>query len=83
MTQIDIIVTESQIKEFQTVLQMQDGSISDYKGHQLVEDETIVGNSDKSIFYAKELVADLSVKPKHTLDPFLIAKLDVQSIKYF
>jgi len=42
-----------------------------------VEDESIIGNSDKSIFYAKELVADLSVKPKHTLDPFIIAKLDV------
>jgi hypothetical protein len=42
-----------------------------------------MGNSDKQIFYAKEMLADLNFKPKNLLDPFMIAKLDVSTIQYF
>jgi hypothetical protein len=49
----------------------------EYVGRELVEDESIMGNSDKLIFFAKEMLSDLSFKPKHLIDPFLIAKLDV------
>jgi len=42
-----------------------------------------MGNSEKQIFYAKEMVSDLSSQPKHLLDPFLVAKLDVQTINFF
>jgi hypothetical protein len=42
-----------------------------------------MGNSDKMIFYAKEMVADLGRKPKHLVDPFLISKLDLTTIRYF
>ena len=43
----------------------------------------MLGSSDKMIFYAKEMVADLTKKPKQFLNPFLIAKLDLQTIKFF
>jgi hypothetical protein len=36
-----------------------------------------MGNSEKLIFYAKEMLADLSSKPKHLVDPFFAAKLDI------
>lgn len=42
-----------------------------------------MGSSDKQIFYAKEMLADLGFKPKKLLDPFLMAKLDLSSINYF
>jgi len=42
-----------------------------------------MGNSEKLIFYAKEMIADLSNKPKHLVDPFLISKLDIQTINFF
>lgn len=42
-----------------------------------------MGNSEKMIFYAKEMISDLSRKPKHLVDPFLIAKLDLDTIKFF
>ena len=29
------------------------------------------------------MVSDLQKKPKHLVDPFLIAKLDIESIKFF
>jgi hypothetical protein len=49
----------------------------EYAGRELLEDESIMGSSDKLIFYAKEMIGDLTCKPKHVLDPFIIAKLDV------
>lgn len=42
-----------------------------------------MGNSAKLIFYAKEVIGDLSFKPKSALDPFIIAKLDIQTINNF
>jgi len=35
------------------------------------------------IFYAKEMISDLTLKPKNHLDPYLIVKLDLSTIKYF
>lgn len=48
-----------------------------------MEDEQIMGSSDKMIFYAKEMLADLNFKPKHLLDPFLMAKLNLETMNYF
>jgi len=53
------------------------GTKEEYKGRDLIEDESIMGNSEKIIFYAKEMISDLTNKPKHLLDPFLISKLDI------
>lgn len=57
--------------------------MQEYIGSELVEDESIVGNSDKIIFIAKEMIADLTSKQKYQLDPFIIAKLDLQTINLF
>ena len=35
------------------------------------------------IFYAKEMIADLTRQPKHLVNPFLIAKLDLETIKFY
>ena len=42
-----------------------------------------MGSSDKMIFYAKEMLADLTCKDKKLLCPFIMAKLDLQTIKFF
>ena len=60
-----------------------EGNKVEYEGRQFVEDEQIMGNSEKMIFYAKEMLAELTSKPKHLVDPFLMAKLDIQSINFF
>ena len=36
-----------------------EGGEEEYKGRALFEDEQILGNSDKMIFYAKEMVTNL------------------------
>ena len=37
-----------------------DGTDTEYTGRDLVEDETIMGSSDKIVFNAKEMIADLT-----------------------
>lgn len=60
-----------------------EGSKTEYPGREFVEDEQIMGNSEKQIFYAKEMISDLTSKPKQMLDPYLVAKLDVRSVHFF
>jgi hypothetical protein len=42
-----------------------------------------MGSSDKMIFYAKEMLADLGFKAKAAVDPYIICKLDLDTIKNF
>ena len=42
-----------------------------------------MGNSDRLIFYAKEMVAELTLSPKAAIDPFVVSKLDVSTINFF
>jgi hypothetical protein len=42
-----------------------------------------MGNSEKMIFFAKEMLAELTTQPRHLLDPFVIAKLDLETIENF
>ena len=60
-----------------------DGSEVEYKGRQYFEDESIMGNSEKMVFLAKEAISTLTLTPKHALDPYLVSKLDVQTINFF
>ena len=62
------------------MIKIQDGSEVEYTGREFVEDESIVGHSDKMIYFVKEMIADLTTMPKNILDPFLVAKLDVKSV---
>ena len=48
-----------------------------------MEDESIMGSSEKQVFYVKEMMSDLTTKLKHALDPFMMAKLDIQTIANF
>ena len=42
-----------------------------------------MGSSDKQIFYAKEMISDLTFTPKAQLNPFIIAKTDIKTISFF
>ena len=48
----------------------------------LVQDDSIVGNSDKMLFHTKELVASIE-DPKLTQNPFVMTKLDLTTINEF
>ena len=42
----------------------------------LIQDDSILGNSDKMLFHTKELVASIE-DPKLTQNPFVMTKLDL------
>ena len=64
-------------------MKIQEGACEEYVGREYIEDEAILGSSEKMIFYRKELVSNLTAQPKFLLDPYVMAKLDIHTIKYF
>lgn len=56
--------------------------ISQSRDLAIVQDDTILGNSDKMLFLEKELVASIE-DPKLTQNPFVLTKLDLTTINDF
>ena len=71
------------LEEFRRVIKYMEGAETEYEGRQYVEDESVMGNPDKLVFYAKEMTSNLTLAPKGTLDPYLVAKLDVNTVNCF
>jgi len=42
-----------------------------------------MGNPDKMVFYAKEMISNLTMTPKSMLDPYIMAKMDVNTVNHF
>ena len=83
LTYIDTQVAEFAIQDYRKVLQIMEGAIQEYAGRQYFEDESVLGNPEKMVFLAKEMIAELTLTHKHALDPFLVAKLNRSTIHYF
>ena len=49
------------------------------KGIDYIEDDEILGNSDKMLFYSKELESS-ATDNNYEYNPFLIGKLELESI---
>lgn len=47
MTSIDTIVAKVALEEFRKVMSFMEGSKTEYTGREFVEDEQIMGNSEK------------------------------------
>lgn len=82
-THIDTQYAVAALEEFQRVIRIQEGGEDEYKGREFVEDEAVLGSSEKMIFYMKEMVSQLTAAPKAFLDPFIMAKLDINTVRYF
>lgn len=77
MTYIDKAVIEKSLSEFRRIIDFFENREIEYKGREYIEDESILGNSEKIIFWSKELLANLTLVSKPVLDPYQICKLDV------
>ena len=64
MTYIDSQTALTALKEFRRVMGIMEGAEVEYEGRQYVEDESIIGNADKMVFFAKEMLSSLSMAPK-------------------
>lgn len=59
------------------------GERTEFKGQQYIQDEMVLGSADKMMFYMKDLHSSLNRQMKTTINPFIVAKLDLTSIKAF
>lgn len=57
------------------------GQKIEYKGREYIEDESTVGSADNMLFRIKEFHSTFNSQTKITQNPFLMAKLDMTSIK--
>ena len=83
MTYIESHIAQCAMKEFRQVLKFMEGAEEEYEGRQYVEDESIMGDTDKMTFYAKEMISSLQLGLKSTIDPYVMAKMSVTSIENF
>jgi hypothetical protein len=70
MTHIDHAVIEKCIEEFRRVTDFFENRELEYKGREYVEDESVLGSSEKMIFLSKEFIAQLTLTAKAALDPY-------------
>ena len=49
------------MQEFRQVLKYMEGAEVEYEGRQYVEDESVMGDTDKMIFYAKDMISQLQL----------------------
>jgi len=70
MTHIDTAMITKCMTEFRRVLDFFENKETEYKGREYLEDESVIGNSEKVIFFAKEMLSNLTLTAKSALDPY-------------
>jgi hypothetical protein len=80
---MELKILERAEVEYQMVKAFFDGDLLEYKGQQYIEDESIVGNSEKIVFHIQDMVSNLNKATKPTINPFIIGKLDIDTIAHF
>lgn len=79
---LELSTMKALIAEFKAVLGEADGSLAPTKGSEYLEDDAILGNSDKMLFYSKELKSSVENESK-AHNPFVVGKLDLASLRNF
>jgi len=83
MTYIDAHVSELALQEFRQVLKYMEGGEQEYEGRQYVEDESVMGDTDKMTFYAKDMISQLQLGLKSQLNPYVMAKQSVSTVQHY
>lgn len=83
LTMIEQKIFEKAEIEFKKVKAFYQADLQEYQGADILESESIVGNSDKIMFYTRDLVSHLEKTIKPNINPFLIGKLDIETINFF
>ena len=69
--------------EYQKVKAFVDGDKTEYTGQEFLEEEAIVGNSEKVVFHIHDMMANLGKSEKNSINPFIISKLDLDTVAHF
>ena len=77
---IETKLIEKAYVEYKKEMAYRDGDLVEYEGNSFLESELILACPDKMMFLVKDTVSHLTRAFKKSLNPFLIARLDLQSI---
>ena len=79
---LELATVKFLISDLKTMQGEQDGSLQRADGIRLIEDDDLVGSSDKMIFYTKELkLGQQDEGAAH--NPFVVGKLDMKNLEAF
>lgn len=81
---LDVVTMQFLLAELKALRAEEIGGdrINSARDLKLIEDDSIVGNSDKMLFHMKELVASIE-DPSLIQNPFVMTKLDIHTIEDF
>mmetsp|Transcript_29206 Transcript_29206/g.44018 ORF Transcript_29206/g.44018 Transcript_29206/m.44018 type:complete len:132 (-) Transcript_29206:1471-1866(-) len=82
-TLLEAAILDEALSQYREMKDFMIGEKTEHPGHEYLESESVVGSSDKMMFYIKDLVADLGRPNNEAQNPFIVAKLDLDSIKAF
>lgn len=80
---IEFKVLERTEIEYQKSKAFFDNDLKEYKGQEFIEEEAIVGNPEKIVFHIKDMVSNLGKSEKPIINPFIVGKLDIETIAHF
>ena len=83
LAMIELKTLERAEIEYQKAKAFVDGDLTEYQGQEYLEDESIVGNADKMAFHVKDMVATLNKAEKEQLNPYIVGKLDIDTVAHF
>jgi hypothetical protein len=82
-TALESVLLKAALDHYRKVQQFLSGELTETVGHQYLEDESILGSSDKMMFFMKEMNQELAKSKKEALNPFVVSKLNIPSIKIY
>ena len=80
---LEIKLLEKAIYKFSDVKDQEDNNVFEYEGKPYLEDEWLIGNPDILSFLIKELTASLNSGDPRYINPFIVGKLDLETIKFY
>lgn len=83
MAMLELKILEKAEIEYQKCKAFIDGDVNEYRGQEFLEEEALVGNADKLLFHIKDMMSNLNKAEKQNLNPFIIGKLDIDTIAHF
>jgi len=83
ITLLEASILEESLDQFREMKEFMLSEKTESVGHEYLESETVVGNSDKMMFYLKDMIADINKDNNEAQNPFIVAKLDLDSIRAF
>lgn len=80
---LEVRLLDKALSKFSDVKDQENNNVFEYEGKAYIEDEVLVGNPEIMRYLMKEVSASLNSGDPKYINPFLIGKLDLETIKFY